>query len=460
MNDIRPSVTFWGGVGAVTGANFLVSSFKTTFLVDCGMMQGLPQTEMLNKEDFPYDPKKIDCLFVTHAHIDHIGRIPKLVRDGFRGKIFSTQETKSLSELMLADATRIMDNKSRESGTLSLYDKKDVDTTLSLWQAVAYHKNILISEDLSVELFDAGHILGSSMFLFSIFDGNKKIKILFTGDLGNSPSTLLRDTEFVNDADYIVMDSVYGDRNHESKEERERRFKKIILDGIERKGAILIPSFSLERTQTILYEINNLIEGGYIRSIPVFLDSPLAIELTNIYEKISSLYNKSVQDDISSGDKIFEFPKLKMTAKVEDSKKIHLTPDPKIIIAGSGMSTAGRILHHESRYLSDPNATIILLGYQAVGTLGRELENNAKSVIINGKNIEIRAKIERINGYSGHKDSQGLLNFVEKSSESGKLKKIFVVMGEPKSSLFIAQRVHDYLNIDAILPEKGKIYPL
>ncbi len=457
MNNL--SITFWGGVGTVTGANFLVTHGNTKMLIDCGMLQGLPEAQTENFKPFPYNPQNINFLFLTHGHIDHIGRVPKLIKDGFRGEIISTRETKEIAELMLFDAARIGQFE-KEEGKEPLFEKSHVEKALSLWKTVPLHTKTIVNGGITLELFDAGHILGSSMFLFSFDrDGGKTTKVLFTGDLGNSPSSLLKDTDYVEEADFIVVDSVYGDRNHEPKEEREKIFKEALVQAIRNKGVVLIPAFSLERTQTILYELNELIEGGHIPSIPVFLDSPLAIELTQIYEKISGLYNDKVKDDIKSGDDIFRFPKLKETIRVAESKSIQGVPPPKIIIAGSGMSTAGRILHHETRYLPDPNATLLLMGYQAPGTLGRLLEEGQKKVIIDDKEVSVRAKIIKINGYSAHKDQEHILDFVDHINKT-LLKKIFVVMGEPRSSLFLSQRIRDYVGIDAVVPEKGIEYSL
>lgn len=444
----------------MTGANFLVELEHGSFLVDCGMLQGVHGASEINKKAFEYDVTKPKALFITHAHIDHIGRVPKLVHDGFTGIIYSTPETKALSEFMLSDAAYIMEHENREHGTPMMYTSDDVARALEQWKTIGYHAPKDIFEGLSVTLYDAGHILGSSMYLFTVKTQNNESRtILFTGDLGNSPSLLLPDTEFIEQANYVVMDSVYGDRNHEPKEEREAKFKEVLLDVIARKGTVVIPAFSLERTQTILYEINNLVEEKIIPSISVFLDSPLAIRLTNIYEKIVTLYNSDVQKDIKGGDKIFEFPKFKETAKSEDSRNIHLAPDPKIIIAGSGMSTAGRVLNHEMQYLPDKNATILLMGYQAAGTLGRELQEGSKEVMIRDSKVPVNARVITIDGYSAHKDSDNLLDFVDHIDKKD-LRQVFVVMGEPKSALFFVQRLRDYLGVNGIAPEKGKKYDL
>lgn len=454
------NVTFWSGVETVTGANFLLTYNNTKILIDCGMLQGTHDAEEENNKDFAYVPNTIDYLFITHAHIDHIGRIPKLVKDGFAGVIYSSPETKAISEIMLKDAARIAEFSSKDNGTLPPYNMSHVEQAISNWRVIPYHKKTEIVSGLSVTLYDAGHILGSSMYLFEgDRDSGKNTKILFTGDLGNSPSKLLRDTEYVAECDYVVMDSVYGDRNHEPKDVREARFKETLLEAIKKKGAVLIPAFSLERTQTILYELNELIESKIIPTIPVFVDSPLAISLTEIYEKIHSLYNDSVQNDISSGDHIFSFPRLKETLRVFESEHISKEPNPKIIIAGSGMSTAGRILRHEELYLPDPKTTLILMGYQAPGTIGRSLEEGQKDIYINDKKVTVKAQIVKIDGYSGHKDSDHLVEFIGHTSPE-KIKTIFVVMGEQKSSLFLAQRLFDAYRVKAICPARGKVYDL
>jgi metallo-beta-lactamase family protein len=455
-------ITFYGGTGSVTGANFLIeqtdkdgntnlstSSRQVKILVDCGLMQGTRTAESFNRDSFPYNPSEIDYLLVTHAHIDHIGRIPKLVKDGFVGKIISTPPTKEIAQFLLEDALKILDDEARREGILPLYEEKDVSKTFTLWDTLEYHKAFGLGDDISIYLRDSGHILGSSMI--EISDGVEKV--VFTGDLGNSPSLLLKDTEIITDANYIIMESVYGDRNHESKDLRRQKLQDIIQDTIQNKRELIIPAFSLERTQMILYEMNEFFENDVLSQIPVFLDSPLAIKITKVYEKYSSYFNDKIRADIASGDDVFKFPKLKFTVQAEESERIDFTPNPKIIIAGSGMSNGGRIVHHEKDHVSDPKATILLVGYQATGTLGRHLEDGAKEVTIYKGKMKVKAKIEKIEGYSSHKDSDNLVAFVEKANEGGKLKKVFTVMGEPKSSLFLVQRLRDELGVNAEYPE-------
>ncbi len=449
-------LTFCTGVGSVTGANFLLESKKTKILVDCGLVQGSQNATEENHKPFEYDPATIDMLFVTHAHIDHIGRIPKLVRDGFKGIIYSTPETRELSELMLQDAVKIIEMDSKINGKTPLYFENDVHNTFNFWQTIPYHKNTALTDEFSVYLKDAGHVLGSSIYEFT-YNGKK---IVFCGDLGNSPAALLKDTEFVTDADYLVIDSVYGDRNHESKDVADKKLESIIKDTIEKRGVLVIPSFSLERTQIILYKLNNMIEDGILPSVPVFLDSPLAIKITEIYKRFSSesFFNKATREDIAGGDKIFNFPKLKNVLASQDSKSIIHTPNPKIIIAGSGMSSGGRVVHHEANYLPNSKNTLLLIGYQGLGTLGRQIQDGAKKVMIRGEEIDVKAKIEMIGGYSAHKDSDGLIDFVEHTAKT--VKKVFVVLGEPKSGMFLVQRLRDYVGVDALYPERSKAYEL
>lgn len=444
----------WGGVGAVTGANFLLEGEPGKFLIDCGLRQGNRFGESENYEPFPYDPKSIKALFVTHAHMDHIGRIPKLVKDGFSGTIYSTRETKLIVPYMFEDAISLLGKEAEKLKIARLYEPSDAEKTLSLWQEIPYSESKDLGGGLKFLLKDAGHILGSAMIEFSY--GEKKM--LFTGDLGNSPSALLNDTESPKGINYLLMESVYGDRNHESKDERDDHLKSILTETIKKGGAVVIPSFSLERTQNILYSLNNLIEGNMIPSVPVFLDSPLAIKVTEVYRREQQSFKKVIRDEIKSGDDIFNFPKLTLTLKTNESLAIEKTPNPKIILAGSGMSSGGRITRHEIEHLEDSKSTILLVGYQSLGTFGRKLQDGIKEVSLNGQNIKVKARIENIQGFSAHKDSDNIVSFVEECSET--VEKVFVTMGEPKASLFLVQKLRDNLGVDAIYPEKGKRYDL
>ncbi len=462
INKEKVSLTFCGGVSSVTGANFLMkierlqrnTGKEINILIDCGMEQGSEKAKIYNNSPFIFDPKNIDILLVTHAHMDHIGLIPKLIRHGFKGIIYSTKETKDISVFMLDDALKIISQEAEENKTEALYEADDVKRAFSIWKTIAYHEDFDLGEDISVFLKDSGHILGSAMFEISLNLNEEKRKFVFTGDLGNSPSPILKDTEIINDADYVIMESVYGDRNHEDKSQRLEKLKSAIEDIKERNGVLLIPSFSLEKTQEVLYEMNTLFEDDLVEDIPVYLDSPLASKLLPIYKKYIKDYNKKATDRIKKGDDIFNFKNLHIIGSAEESKAIKFSKNPKIIMAGSGMSTGGRIMHHELNYLDDDNTIILFMGFQALGTLGREIRDGSKKVKIYNKNIKVRAEIRDIDGYSGHKDSDNLQEFISHTAET--VKKVFVTMGEKKSALFLVQRLRDYQNIDAMHPEQGQ----
>ncbi|MDO8572910.1 MAG: MBL fold metallo-hydrolase [bacterium] len=451
-NTNNPSISFYGAARTVTGSNFLLQNKAGTekILIDCGFFQEGKNGERKNHDPFPYDPTTIQAIFVTHAHIDHIGRIPKLVREGFRGKIYSTNPTKELGHIMLLDSMRVLSKEAVQNKKEVLYDEHDVETTMGLWEGIPYHSEVTVGKEFRAVFKDAGHVLGSAMVQFTHQDK----KIVFTGDLGNSPAPLLRDTETINDADYLIMEAVYGDRNHEEKDERKSKLEDVIEDTISRGGVLMIPAFSVERTQDLLFELNELVEHNRIPKVPVFLDSPLAIKVTEVYKKNEEYFNKDTIFDIRTGDDIFNFPMLKFTSDSRDSMSIKDVKNPKIIMAGSGMSNGGRILHHEKNYLPDPKSTLLLVGYQAVGTLGRALEEGAKEVIIKGEKIPVRARVVVIEGYSAHKDSNALFKFVENTADS--VKKVFLVHGEPKSLLFFAQKLRDYLGVNTVVPEEGE----
>jgi len=443
-------ITFFGGVGSVTGSNFMLETDTARVLVDCGLIQGDRFAIAQNADDFQYDPSTVDVLCVTHAHADHIGRIPKLVREGFRGTIYSTTATLDVTALMLRDAYKVMTYEAERYGTERIYESKDIDAALALWKTVEYHEQVTISDDMTAVFTDAGHILGSAMVTFT---RNGKT-FTFTGDIGNVPQPLLNPPEVPEGYDYLLMESVYGDRLHEEVAERTELLQMYIENTSKKNGTLIIPAFSLERTQGMLFEINNLFEQGVVEPIPVFLDSPLAISVTDVYRRHTAYLKDAVQEQIAAGDDIFDFPKLSFTRTVKDSSEITKVKGAKIIIAGSGMSHGGRILGHEKRYLEDPTTTLLLVGYQSVGSLGRLLHDGAKKVRIDGTDVKVRAKIARIRGYSGHADRDQLVDLVAKGS--GKAKQVFVAMGEERSSLFLVQRLRDYLGLNAVAPSQDE----
>lgn len=445
-------LTFAGGTGSVTGANFLVEGEGIKFLVDCGLNQGTKMADDKNWDPFIYDPATVDILFITHAHIDHIGRIPKLVHDGFKGKIYSTIPTKDITELMLEDTANILSHSDNEA-LKEIYSPAILEKITKMWTGIDYHQDLAVGEFI-FRYRDAGHVLGSGML--ELIYNNKKI--VFTGDLGNSPSPLLRDTEPLAHVDYMLMESVYGDRNHTERNVRREKLEATIEDNFKRKGTLIIPTFSLERSQELLFEMDQLVEHDRIPQMPIFFDSPLGIKLTKVYAKYTRYFNDFARKIVGSGDDIFNFPGLKSTLLTEESKEILHSVNPKIVIAGSGMSNGGRILHHEANYLPNPNNTILLTGYQSMGTMGRAIQDGATEVHINGQTVAVRANVVFIDGYSGHKDSDHLIEFVGQIADT--VKKVFVVMGEPKSSLYLTQRLRDYLGVEAFAPEENDVVEL
>lgn len=447
---------FYGGVGSVTGANFMLDTGSLAILVDCGLQQGDKFAREVNAEPFAYNPADIDVLLVTHAHADHIGRIPKLIRDGFRGKIISTHPTKALAAIMFDDAVGIMQHEAQRYHTEPLYDERHIDQALDLWEGIAYEETMELGDGVTLQFTDVGHILGSGM-VHLVRNGRK---IVFTGDIGNVPQPLLAPPVIPKDYDYLLMESVYGDRKHEEVEERTELLRQHILDTIEKSGTLIIPAFSLERTQGMLFEINNLIESGAIPSIATYLDSPLAIRVTDVYRNFTEYLKPEVQAQITGGDDIFAFEGLSFTESVKESRAIMSSGGPKIIIAGSGMSHGGRILEHEKRFLGDTRTTVLLVGYQTVGSVGRLLQDGAKKVNINGENVRVKAKIARIRGFSGHADRDQLVDLVYRGQPgaegeqagSQEVEKVFVTMGEERSSLFLVQRLRDYLGLNAVAP--------
>lgn len=447
-------ITFHGGAEAVTGSNFLVESGDARVLVDCGMEQGKDYCDACAYEPFPFEPGDIDALVITHAHLDHIGRAPKLVRDGFAGRVFTTSATRDLMAVMLEDSAGLLREEAKREGRPVLYDMDDVAELMARIVTVSYQKPFEVAPGLTAVLRDTGHILGSASVTFT---DSEDVKVAFTGDLGNFPSPLLPDPDFVEDADALVMESVYGDRLHADKEGRVGRLRDTIKKAAARGGAILIPAFSMERTQLMLYELSNLMETGEIPEIPVFLDSPLAIKVTEIYEKHAKEYFKDgVQQELSKEGSLFRFPFLTMTPSREESNRIYDQKGAKIIIAGAGMSHGGRIGRHEAQFLPDPSTTLLIVGYQAPGSPGRLLQDGAKSVRINGRTVKVRGTIESFTGWSAHADRDALMEYASRAATKAKM--IFVVLGEPSSARFLAQRIREFMGTKTHVPGKDEVW--
>jgi len=446
-------LTFHGAAKMVSGSNYLLEDGDTKILVDCGLQQGSNFCEKQNFEPFPYNPAEIDAVFVTHAHIDHIGRIPKLYKDGFRGKIYSTQPTKDFAQYLLLDSMHILAGDAEDFGKPPIYEEQDVKGALSLWDGVPYHKAIPV-DVFSGEFHDAGHVLGSSFIVITSKDDKR---IVFSGDLGNSPAPLINPLETIDSADYVLMESTYGGRVHEDVKARKGLLEDTIEETVKAGGILMIPAFALERTQELLFELNELVENGRIPKLPVFLDSPLAIKLTGVYRKYAkdeTYFNKEAIALGHTDDAIFDFPGLEVTLKTEQSKAILHSPSPKVIIAGAGMSQGGRIVHHEKNYLGDPKNTILFVGYQAKNSPGRRILDGESSIKIHREEVPIRAKVKAIGGYSAHADQPALVEWLKPMRKN--LTKLFLVHGEEDQMDILSQKVRDQLVIDVEIPSPGQ----
>ncbi len=450
-------VTFHGGAGAVTGSNFLIEKGESKMLIDVGLEQGRDFCARCMYAPFPYDVSAIQALVITHAHLDHIGRAPKLMREGFKGKAYMTPATRDLTELMLRDSVGLLTREATQHGEEPLYSEQDVEAFLERIQTIEYHEEREVAPGLSIYLRDTGHILGAASV--RIKDTSDGTSAVFTGDIGNSPNPYLNDAETVDDADAVIMEAVYGDRVHEHVDQRVPQLRDTLKRALARGGTILMPAFSMERTQLMLYEISNLMAAGELPEFPVFLDSPLAINVTGIYEKWAGEYfNTEAQAETKKEGSIFRFPFLTMTPSREDSETIAREPSPKLIIAGAGMSHGGRIGKWEAKYLPDPSTTLLIVGYQAPGSPGRLLQDGAPKVKLDGREIKVKATVENLTSWSAHADREGLLKFAEGTLPRAKA--IFVSIGEPSAQRFLAQRIHDFLGAKAIVPSQGDVYDI
>ena len=450
---------FCGGASMVTGSNYLLETNNSKILVDCGLFQGGRRMDKKNEEPFLYNPAEIDFVLITHAHLDHIGRLPRLIENGFSGEILSTKPTKDFARLLLEDSQKLLQKKARKAGVVPLTGEKHIEKIISMFKTVDYDNKIKISEDVSVCFREAGHVLGSASI--EIMVDNKKI--VFSGDLGSSRISTLKEPAVIKDADYVIVESTYGDQVNEEEQECKDLIEDIVEEAVARGGTLMIPSFALERTQQLLYHFNELVENKRIPQIPIFIDSPLAIKLTEAYKQYPDYYNKKTNLLIKSGDDIFKFPGLKFTLSTKESKEINNVPAPKIIIAGAGMSQGGRIIHHEARYLSDPKNTLLIVTYQAKGTLGRKILEGASEVEILDKIVPIKAKIEHINGYSSHADQKDLINWISNMTRfesSERPKKVFVCHGEKEPANTLALYIRDNLGLSAQVPKMNQIIEL
>ncbi len=413
------------------------------------MFQGVDSKER-NFREFPYHPSEISAVIVSHSHLDHIGLLPKLYANGFVGKIYSTEPTADFAKIFLQDAQKVQEyNLEIKDKFGLLYSLNDVLGLMEHFGPIEYYKEFTVVDGITAKFHDAGHILGSAIVELNV--DNKKI--IFSGDLGNPPVPILRDTDFIDNADFVIMESTYGNRLHKPAGQRSQILKSLIKETIDKKGILLIPAFAMERTQEILYELNEIITNNEVPKIPIYLDSPLAIKATRIYPHYERYFDKEAIDKIKSDDNILSFPGLTICKTSQQSKQIRHQIGPKVIIAGSGMSTGGRILFHERDFLSDPTTTLAIVGYQVKGTLGRDLIEGKKQVNILNSKVNVQAKIISIDSYSAHADYNDLINWLSKIKG---VKKAILVHGEEEARNNLSQLVRSKLKIETVSPEYGQ----
>jgi len=431
-------VKLFGAAREVTGSCYSLETGNSRILVDCGMFQGGKDNERQNYEDFPFNPEKYDALILTHAHLDHCGRVPKLVKFGFRGKIFATNATRELAEIIMKDAAKIAaedtehENKRRAQQGLPprkpIYNEIDVKNAMKLFVEVEYDEEFKVTKDISAKMFDAGHILGASSVQIKVKEAGKEKILAFSGDIGQEHSIIVKDIEPITRADYVFMESTYGSRLHPPLEDRKKEFIRIIKDNYKRKGKLMIPSFAVERAQELLYYIGDFMQQGLIPKMKVYLDSPMAQKATVVFSRYHEYYNEEIKKSLKKRKDVFNFPELIKTETTSQSKEINDIKEPCIIIAGNGMCTGGRIKHHIRHGIGDPKNTILFVGFQVRGTLGYWIKKGEKKIRLLGIEAFVRAKVEAIDGFSAHADAEGLENWVKNFKP--KPKKVFVCHGD------------------------------
>jgi metallo-beta-lactamase family protein len=455
-------ITCLGGAGSVTGSNYLVENAQgKRLMVDCGLFQGGKQVEARNRQRWAFDPKGIPTLFLTHAHIDHSGRIPKLVKDGFRGKIIATPPTVELCRIMLLDSAHVQEmdaewqtRKNRRKGNapvLPLYTKQDAEESLRYFFPLERDRMITVEPGIKARLRNAGHILGSAAVEVWVEDERREIKIVFSGDLGKKGQLIVKDPDAITDADYLFIESTYGNRLHRSFEDSKEEFLESIRYAHSHGEKVIIPAFALERTQELLYLLGEFAREGMLPDIPIYLDSPLAIKATKIFRRNKRCYDEETSAIVKQGFDPFDTPNLLFTPTTEESIAINEREGPAIIIAANGMCTAGRIKHHLKHNLWRPGASIVIVGFQAQGTTGRKIVDGEKSVKIFREDVAVKAKVFTIGGFSAHADQKDLLEWV--GNFAGSRPRVFVVHGEPTASEALARSIHERFGMEAHIPK-------
>lgn len=469
MGGNNMKLIFLGATHEVTGSCTYLEADGKKILIDCGMEQG-PDT--YENEELPVPASDIDMVLLTHAHIDHSGKLPLLYQRGFRGQIFATRATTDLCDIMLRDSAHIQmfeaewkNRKGKRAGreeVIPLYNMDDALGAIECFVSCEYHEVLQISDQIKIRFVDAGHLLGSSSIEVWITEQGQETKIVFSGDIGNTHQPIIKDPEYLKDADYVVMESTYGDRSHGVKPDYIKELTQIIQRTFDRGGNVVIPSFAVGRTQEMLYFLRQIKEEKRIKGhdgFEVYVDSPLAVEATEIFMKhMFSDFDEDAAALIQRGINPISFPGLKISVTSEDSKNINFDEKPKVIISASGMCEAGRIKHHLKHNLWRPECTILFVGYQAVGTLGRAIVEGAKEVKLFGEDIEIHAEIAVLTGISGHADNEGLIRWISEFEKKPKC--VFVIHGEDSVTENFAERLRKEKNLNAYAPFSGTIFDL
>jgi len=454
---------FFGAACQVTGSRHYLEAGGVKILVDCGMFQERQYLDR-NWEPSPVPPAGIDAVLLTHAHLDHCGLVPRLVGEGFRGPVLTTPASADLVEIILRDSAEIQmedvaykkrrhqkEGRRGKHPEVPLYTPGDVERTLPLVQSVPYEQAAKINENVWATFHDAGHILGSAVVELTVSQGDRLQRVLFSGDLGQWDRPILRDPTVFAEADFVVMESTYGNRDHDSHESIESQLDRVINETVQGGGNVVIPTFAVERAQELVFYISRLVRARRIPDVPVFLDSPMAADVTEVFCRHRECFDEEAWQMISSGESPLRFPGLNVVRGVEESKAINDLKEPAIIMATSGMCTAGRIKHHLRQNIKRPESTILFVGYQVRGTLGRQILDGNPEVRIHGRQWRVRARVEQIHGFSGHADRTALLRWL--SAFKSPPRHLFLIHGEEESSLSLADRVRRELGWQVDVPE-------
>ncbi len=459
---IAVRLQFLGANRQVTGSRYYLESNGTRILIDCGMFQ---EREFLqrNWEPSPIEPKKIDVLLLTHAHLDHCGLIPKLVREGFRGKILTTPASADLAELILRDSAQIQaediafkrkrhSKEGRRGGhpEVVLYTDADVDRAMPRFESAAYGHPLKLDRRTTATFHDAGHILGSSIVEINVENNGQPRRLIFSGDLGQRNMPILKDPAVFDCADYVVMESTYGDREHQRSEDIRTQMARVIQETVEAGGNVVIPTFAVERAQELMYYISQLVQQHRIPAVPIFLDSPMAIHVTGIFDRYRDYLDAGTQRQFNEKHSPLHFPGLKLVGSVQESIQINDLRQPAIIMASSGMCTAGRIKHHLAHNIHRPESTILFVGFQVRGTLGRQILDGSAEVRIHGRYRPVRARIAQVYGFSSHADRAGLLGWLSHYRQPPR--QLFLAHGEEQVSLGLADQIRQSMRWEVTVP--------